>query len=238
MGAAVASGVRPRRDSTLERVGTAPVGGATEAAGMTPRKRVSLFVRRKQRGSLRSLRRAQSAVLPHEFGSVEVFCEEGEAEEDDDDDDGEDVDDSEEVEQGAENAGSSDDIVAEICLEDFAEDEGYEESFWDGESVNMDFDVASRRGSRVFIDEEDLKRLFEGDWFDGDDVLGNGWEQGVFDVADTMLEQWRMDVSDHNEVCTLWGAEKEQSAVDIRVLAGEFEEMKLGSAGGSGRCVR
>ena len=172
---------------------------------MTPRKRVSLFVRRKNR---LSFRRVQSELHP-----PQPFTPSSSHSTQENDHDLHHTD----------QRTDDDDIVAEICLEDFAEDDAGDESLWDGESVNMDLEMASKHGSRVWIDEDDFKRLLEGEWFDHDDVLLNGVEKDVFDVPDSLLEQWKVDVYHHNSMCGKWQAQALTPELDIRTLTAQFQ---------------
>lgn len=171
-----------RRDSTLD----------------IPRKRVSLFLKRRH---CESFRRVQSGLPFIRANEIEESVCESETK-----------DDNEGSERG-------DEIVGEICLEDFAEGD---------DEWSVDFDGLSRRGSvrvdGVLLEEEDVKKLLEmgiEDWFEDE----SGLEE--FEVGEEVEQEWRRCGEEHNRVCGRWRVPQG----DVRDMVPEWERRRAGGVG-------
>lgn len=214
-----------RRDSTLE-----------------PRKRVSLFLRRKRSaqidadggmGGAGEFRRAQSHLVKNvgegEGGEGGRYVEyAGEMDEDS----------FERLRVAArERRGGmrlvegeeEDEIIGEICLEDFADAES-DFDLLDGQSIDVDLEGGYGRMSRrpsLKLDGGKVRWLGEGEFakvfaevsleelFDVEEAV---WEE--FEVDEGVEKEWFAAGEEHNWRCGLWHADAE--CVDVRDLAEEF----------------
>lgn len=130
---------------------------------------------------------------------------------------------------GSANDGN-DELIGEICLEDFADGD-----VDDWASIDLSVDTASvgvmsRRpslkvesgGLRWIADERDFAALFADVGLDDlVDVVDEIPITREFAVPDDVLLKWRSAGEEHNRLCSLWPLVRE--APDIRGLVPEFE---------------
>lgn len=141
---------------------------------------------------------------------------------------------------GASGAGDShsDEIVGEICLEDFADVGSEDFDFLENQSVDQlglepsSFGRLSRRPSlkldsqklRWIGNEAEFAAFFAevglDEWFD----VEGPRELEEFDVSDEIVREWELAAEEHNERCELWGSKAIRRVVDIREFERDFRE--------------
>lgn len=136
------------------------------------------------------------------------------------------------------------DIVGEICLEDFAdEDMDNDYAFLDEQSGNLSSGALEMRASfcrlagpqgayvdnsstvRWIGDEKEFAAFFAEV---GLDDLSDVKEVDVseFILEERMVQEWRASGEEHNELCSAWCASHGDNAMDIRKFVDDFERTK------------
>lgn len=148
----------------------------------------------------------------------------------------------EEFVEGVGGGGSrdahSDEIVGEICLEDFADVGSEDFDFLENQSVDLTGLEPSSlgrlsRGTSLNLDSQKLRWVgneaefavfFAGvgldEWFD----VEGPREVGEFEVSEETAREWELAAEEHNERCELWGSKAIRRVVDIRQFERDFRD--------------
>lgn len=136
--------------------------------------------------------------------------------------------------------GESDEIIGEICLEDFADVGSEDFDFLDNQSVDLSvlepgsIGRLPRRPSlkldsqkvRWIGNEAEFAAFFAevglDEWFDVERTV----ELKEFDVGEDMFREWEAAVEEHNAQCLRWETKAVRKIVDIRDFERDFRDAR------------
>lgn len=128
------------------------------------------------------------------------------------------------------------DFIGEICLEDFADVDDDDFDFledasvteWEGETgmIRRPSLKLDSQKLRWIGNEKEFAQFFAevglDEWFE----VERKKEVKEFNVGDQVIQEWKLDIEEHNRLCALWGSKAVRRTQDIRILEREFREGK------------
>lgn len=124
-------------------------------------------------------------------------------------------------------------LVGEICLEDFADVDDEDFEFLEEASIGDLEDTGPQRRPSLKLDsqklrwidnEEEFAQFFAevglDEWFE----VETSREVKEFEVGEDVLGEWKKDVEEHNTLCERWRCKAVRRVDDIRVFEREFRQ--------------
>lgn len=126
-----------------------------------------------------------------------------------------------------------DELIGEICLEDFADVDDEDFEFLEDASMGDWEETGLSRRPSLKLDsqklgwignEKEFAKFFAevglDEWFE----VETSREVKEFEVGEDVLGEWRRDVEEHNSLCERWGSKAVRRIDDIRAFEREFRE--------------
>eukprot|EP00177_Eucheuma_denticulatum_P003268 GFKZ01005906.1.p1 GENE.GFKZ01005906.1~~GFKZ01005906.1.p1 ORF type:complete len:311 (+),score=76.75 GFKZ01005906.1:132-1064(+) len=126
------------------------------------------------------------------------------------------------------------DLIGEICLEDFADVDDDDFEFLEEASVGEWEEIGMPRKPSLKLDSQKLRWIGNekefaqffaevglDEWFE---VESRREDSEEFQVGEEVVMEWTKDLEEHNRICGMWGSKAVRKLLDIRLMEREFKE--------------
>lgn len=126
------------------------------------------------------------------------------------------------------------DLIGEICLEDFADVDDDDFEFLEDASVGEWEETGMPRKPSLKLDSQKLRWIGNekefaqffaevglDEWFEVESRREGSEE---FQVGEEVVMEWTRDIEEHNRICGMWGSKAVRKMHDIRLMEREFQE--------------